>query len=110
MTKRPIDTGIYGSFAQKPSLIGIPWVLRVWKRNLTELPGLIAEIQSFYAGTHRQATRFILDHDVRYVVWSARERKDLDKWQSIMESIDSDYRWMEFSETPDSHVGLWIRR
>ena len=108
--KRPVDTGIYGSFAQKPSLIGIPWVLRVWKRNLTELPGLIAEIQSFYAGTHRQAKRFILDHDVRYVVWSARERKDLDKWQSIMESIDSDYRWMEFSETPDSHIGLWIRR
>jgi hypothetical protein len=107
---RPVDTGIYGSFAEKPSLVGLPWVLRVWKRNLTELPTLLSEINRFYAGTHPQATRFLLDHDVRYVVWSARERKDVDTWQSIMKSIDSDYRWMEFSSWPSSHVGLWIRR
>jgi hypothetical protein len=108
--KRPVDTGIYGSFAEKPSLVGIPWVLRVWKRNLTELPALLSEINRFYAGTHPQAMRFLLEHDVRYVVWSARERKDVETWQSIMKSIDSDYRWMEFSSRPNSHVGLWIRR
>jgi hypothetical protein len=108
--EHPIDTGIYGSFAQKPSLVGIPWVLRIWKRDLTELPGLIAEIDNFYAGTHKQAARFLADHDVRYIVWSSRESKDLERWQSIMESIESDFRWMEFSSAPDSHIGLWIRR
>ena len=96
--ERPNDTGIYGSFAQKPNLIGIPWVLRVWKRDLTELPALISEINNFYAGTHPKAARFLLDHNVRYVVWSVRESKDIEKWQSIMESIDSDYRWMELSD------------
>ena len=106
----PIDTGVYGSFAQKPNLVGIPWVLDVWKRDLTELPGLVAGIKSFYAGSNAQAARFLADHDVRYIVWSSRESKDLDKWQSIMRSIDDDFRWVEFSGTPDSHIGLWIRR
>ena len=103
--ERPNDTGIYGSFAQKPNLIGIPWVLRVWKRNLTELPALMLQINNFFAGTHPQAARFLLDHDIRYVVWSARESKDLEKWRSIMASIDDHYSWMEFSDAPDSHIG-----
>ena len=106
----PLDTGVYGSFAQKPNLVGIPWVLDVWKKDLTELPGLVAEVKSFYAGSHAQAARFLADHDVHYVVWSQREGKDLVKWQSIMHSIDEEFRWVEFSRGPDTHIGLWIRR
>ena len=79
--ERPVDTGIYGSLAQKPNVIGIPWVLRVWKRNLKELRALKSEINNFYAGTHTQPARFLADNDVRYVVWSARESRDLAKWQ-----------------------------
>ena len=104
------DTGIYGSFAQKPNLIGIPWVLRVWKRNIKELDDLGEAIEAFYDAAHPQAARFLADHNVRYVVWSIRERKDLEKWQSVMKSIEADYRWMEFSHRPDTHIGLWIRR
>ena len=106
----PRDTGIYGSFAQKPNVVGIPFLLDVWKRNLTELPALVAKIQSFYAGTLLDAERFLTDHDVRYVVWSVRESKNIDAWKSIMQAVDADYRWMEFSPTPEAHVGLWVRR
>ena len=106
----PRDTGIYGSFAQKPNVVGIPFLLDVWKRNLTELPALVAKIQSFYAGTLLDAERFLTDHDVRYVVWSIRESKNIDAWKSIMQAVDADYRWMEFSTTPEAHVGLWVRR
>lgn len=108
--ERPIDTGIYGSFAVKPSLVGVPWILNVWKRNLTELPGLIAEIKSFYAGSLKQAARFLAGHNVRYVVWSVRESRDLDTWRTIDDQIGSDFRWLEFSRAPDAHIGLWIRR
>jgi Uncharacterized membrane protein (DUF2298) len=108
--ERPVDTGIYGSFALQPNLVGIPWVLRVWKRDLTELPKLIHEIEMFYAGDHPQAARFLLDSNVRYVVWSAREGKDVETWQKIADAIDSDYRWMEFSRRRGPHIGLWIRR
>ena len=108
--ERPLDTGIYGSFARKPSLIGIPWVLRVWKRDLTELAGLMAEINSFYAGSHADAARFLDDHNIRYVVWSVRESKDTATWATIERSINGTFRWMEFSEKPDTHIGLWIRR
>ena len=31
--ERPIDTGIYGSFAQKPSLVGVPWILKFGKET-----------------------------------------------------------------------------
>lgn len=106
----PRDTGIYGSFAQKPNLVGLPYVLEVWKKDLPELPPLVAKIESFYAGTLLDAARFLSDHDVRYVVWSVRESKDIDAWKSIMQAIDADYRWMEFSTTPETHIGLWIRR
>ena len=109
--ERPIDTGIYGSFAQKPSVVGVPWILGVWKRDLVELPKIVADVKKFYAGDHPQTARFLADHDVRYIVWSLRESQDVAKWQSIMRSIESDFRWMEFSSNPDSqHVGLWIRR
>jgi hypothetical protein len=102
----PRDTGIYGSFAQKPNLVELPHALPVWKRDLPELPALVAQIKSFYGGTNAQAARFLTDHDVRYVVWSYRDARDLARWQAI----DADYRWMEFSATPEAHIGLWIRR
>jgi hypothetical protein len=106
----PRDTGIYGSFAQKPNLVGLPYVLEIWKKDLPELPALVAKIESFYAGTLLDAARFLTDHDVRYVVWSVRESKNIEAWQGIMQAIDADYRWMEFSTTPEAHIGLWIRR
>jgi hypothetical protein len=71
-------------------------LLGIWKRNLTELPALVAEVKSFYAGTLLDAERFLADHDVRYVVWSVREGKNIDAWKSIMQAVDADYRWMEF--------------
>ena len=107
---RPNDTGIYGSFALKPSLMGIPWVLRVWKRDLTELPSLMAEINSFYAGSHPNAARFLDDRNIRYVVWSVRESEDTATWAAIDNSISDTFRWMELSEKSDRHIGLWIRR
>ena len=79
----PRDTGIYGSFAQKPNVVGIPFLLDVWKRNLTELPALVAKIQSFYAGTLLDAERFLTDHDVRYAVWSIRESKNIDAGRAL---------------------------
>jgi hypothetical protein len=96
----PRDTGIYGSFAQKPNLVGLPYVLEVWKKDLPELPPLVAKIESFYAGTLLDAARFLTDHDVRYVVWSVRESKDPDAWKSIMQAIDADYRWWSFPPRP----------
>ena len=104
------DIGVYGSFAQKPNLVGLPYALEVWRKDLPELPGLVAKIESFYAGTLLDAARFLTDHDVRYVVWSVRESKDIEAWKSIMQAVDADYRWMEFSTAPEAHIGLWIRR
>jgi hypothetical protein len=106
----PIDTGIYASFAAKPSLVGVPYILDIWKKNLTELPALAAAVKTFYAGISPDAARFLTDHDVRYVVWSVRESEDLAAWQRIMESIDQAYRWVEFSDDPATHIGLWMRR
>jgi hypothetical protein len=106
----PRDTGIYGSFAVKPNVVGIPYVLEIWKRNVTELPGLVADVNGFYAGTLDHPLQFLADHDVRYVVWSLRESKNADAWQAINSGIGAGYRWVEFSNTPETHIGLWIRR
>jgi hypothetical protein len=46
---------------------------------------------------------------VSYVLWSPREGGDLEAWGRIDRAIAPGYRWMEFSASPDRHVGLWIR-
>ena len=33
-----MDTGIYATLAAKPSVVGVPYLLNVWKRGRTELP------------------------------------------------------------------------
>jgi hypothetical protein len=108
--KPPIDTGIYGSLAQKPDLVGIPWVLRVWQRNLPDLQHVVANVERFYGGTINDPTIFLTEQNVRYVVWSTREAGDMLIWESINLAIAREYRWIEFSSDPQRHVGLWERR
>src|SRR5262249_7182461 len=105
-----IDTGIYGSFSVKPNVVGIPWVLGVWKGAIPGLPDLIAEVQSFYRGRHPAPLELLKRHDVRYVVWSRREGQDLESWAALDLAIAGGYRWVEFSPTADRHVGLWVRQ
>ncbi|HYV89676.1 MAG TPA: DUF2298 domain-containing protein [Candidatus Polarisedimenticolia bacterium] len=106
----PKDTGIYGSLSGKPDLIGVPWILQVWDNRLTELPGLAANVGRFYRGQIPAALDFLGGFNVRYVVWSVRESTDLANWSAIDQAIEAHYAWMEFSATPDRHVGLWVRR
>jgi hypothetical protein len=108
--ERPRDTGIYGGLSGQPDLIGVPWIMLVWRPDLTELPVLISQVEKFYGGQQPEPLAFLGGHGIRYVVWSVRESADLAGWAAIDRSIAPDYRWMEFSSTPDRHVGLWIRR
>src|SRR6476660_5748891 len=90
----PRDTGIYGSFAQKPNVVGIPFLLDVWKRNLTELPALVAKIQSFYGGTLLDAERFLTDHDsATSSGLSARARTSMPGRASCRRSMPTTAGW-----------------
>lgn len=106
----PLDTGIYGSFSVKPSVVGIPWVINVWQRALPDLPHVVAEVGRFYRGESGPPLRFLSDMSVRYVVWSARENDQLTSWSAIDAAIGENYRWVEFSANPERHIGLWVRR
>ena len=106
----PKDTGIYGSLSGKPDLIGVPWIQQVWNNRLTELAGLAANVGRFYRGQIPAPLDFLNGFDIRYVVWSVRESTDLANWAAIDHVIEVRYAWMEFSATPDRHVGLWVKR
>lgn len=106
----PMDTGIYGSFSVKPNVVGIPWVLSVWKGHIPGLQDLVGDIGRFYRGQHPAPLDFLVRWEVRYVVWSKREGGDLQAWQSIDTAIAGRYRWIEYSPTAERHVGLWVRR
>jgi hypothetical protein len=108
--EHPMDTGIYGSLSGKPDLIGVPWIQRVWDNRLTELPGLAANVARFYRGQIHAPLDFLGGFNIRYVVWSVRESTDLANWAAIDQAIEAQYTWMEFSATPDRHIGLWVRR
>jgi len=108
--ERPKDTGIYGSFSGKPDLLGVPWILQVWNNRLTELPNLESDISHLFRGVHPAPLQFLTGFHVRYVVWSVRESTDMPDWAAIDRAINPDYAWVEFSSTPDRHVGVWARR
>jgi uncharacterized membrane protein len=108
--QRPVDTGIYGSFSGKANLVGVPWILQVWQGGMTELLGLVSKVQALYAGTLADPLGFLTGYDVRYVLWSLRESKDLTGWTTIDRAISPGYRWIEFAAEPGRHIGVWVRR
>ncbi len=106
----PIDTGIYGSFARKPNVVGIPWVVNVWQRNLPDLSYRAKAVEEFYGGSQHEPLRFLASREVRYIVWSARESRAAAAWTAIDAAIGDVFQWVEFSADPALHIGLWERR
>lgn len=105
--ERPIDSGIYASFALQRSVLGVPWILRVWRDDLTELPGLIAEIEHFYAGTHPAPLDLLRRTQARYVLWMRREQAlRPEAWERLQGALAADYVWLDYGEGGD-RVGLW---
>jgi len=81
-----------------------------WQAVFGETPRAVRLPIETFGYQYAIGVRFLTDHDVRYVVWSIRESNNIDAKKSIMQAVDADYRWMEFSTTPEAHVGVWVRR
>jgi hypothetical protein len=108
--ERPIDNGIYAGFALQRSVVGVPWILRGWRGELSELTPLLADIRSFYAGTHKAPLDFLRATGARYVLWMRREERSRPEvWATLQASLAPDYVWLEYAQDADEHVGLWRR-
>lgn len=108
--ERPIDSGIYAGFALQRSVVGVPWILHGWRDGLTELDSLVAEVQSFYAGTHPAPLEFLRANDARYVLWMPREAKaHAEVWDGLRAALAPEYLWLEFAPEAGEHAGVWRR-
>ncbi|KAF0814761.1 hypothetical protein IGB42_00816 [Andreprevotia sp. IGB-42] len=104
------DGTVYAIFAVKPSLLGWPSHLMTWHGNVPEAWIVRDGIRSFYAGTLPDARTWLLAHDVRYIVWNAKDTANTAAWSKWQQEIGSSYAWLNFSQAGQPPVGFWVRR
>lgn len=104
------DSTIFAAFSAKPTLMGWPMHLVTWHGHSDQIWATRDAIRSFYAGTHTDALAWLRRHQVRYVVWSAREaREQPQAWERLREALAPAYDWHPVSAPDQAPVGLWIR-
>ncbi|MDF3036198.1 MAG: hypothetical protein K0S28_1472 [Paucimonas sp.] len=102
--------GAYAAFSGKPALMG-------WQGHLSNLRGHMAlidnrraEISHFYSGEMQQALEWLLDNEVRYVVWNATDSVRADVWEKRNTELAPRFMWRRFSNSYEPQIGLWVRR
>ena len=100
---------LYALYSQQPSLLGWPNHVSLWHGAPQEVWLINQQIKDFYLGHHPAALPWLLQSKVRYIVWGRPESTSA-AWQSIQQAIGSQYHWQPFLETPDTRVGVWIRK
>lgn len=98
-------------FSSQRSLLG--WVdhERVWRGYRTDLAATFEQIGNFYTGKLPNSTAWLLQNQVRYVLWLKRDNiEPYDAFDTINAQIQGQYDWKEFSAAGQIRVGMWVRR
>jgi uncharacterized membrane protein len=104
------DSGVYAAFAAKPSLLGWPLHQITWRGPVDEVWLLRDQIHAFYDGTLPKPDAWLLAHDVRYIVWNARDAQTADVWERWQQALQPSYYWRPFGNAAGKALGLWVRR
>lgn len=110
-------SGAYGRtsalalFAGQPALLG--WADHEWGWRGGPRPVRLRaeQVGAFYAGVLPDSLSWLLQHDVRYIVWGAAEEGLAPAaFNPIMQQIGSRYYWQALPGASDERSGLWIRQ
>ncbi|MDD5249057.1 MAG: DUF2298 domain-containing protein [Rhodocyclaceae bacterium] len=101
----------FALFAGKPALLGWADHEWLWRGSPAHVRLLADEVSAFYSGSLPDSLAWLLQHDVRYVVWQAEDNQFAPAaFSAIAQQIGSRYGWQPFQVTGDYRIGLWIRR
>jgi hypothetical protein len=100
---------LFALYSNQPSLMGWPAHLGVWHNNSPDTWLMRQQFIDFYKGTMPDALGWLLQHNVRYVVWGHTERYATN-WQQMHDTLAGRYDWQPFVNSANDHVGVWVRR
>ena len=100
---------LYALFSNQRSLMGWPHHLNVWHPGQQQIWLLNEQVREFYRAEMAQPAAWLLQNQVRYVVWG-RPEAALPQWEKLNQAIASQYAWRSFMQTDGSRIGVWERR
>ena len=100
---------LFALYADQPSLMGWPSHVSLWHNAAPDVWIMRQEIIDFYKGSQPDPLGWLLQHNVRYVVWGHTERYAAN-WQQMHDTLAGRYDWQPFLNSTNDHVGVWVRR
>lgn len=103
------DSGIYSAFAAKPTVLGWPSHVSLWRGGISRVWHLKDDIQRFYAGNMIDPEKWLLANKIQYIVWNTNDIKQPNTWKKISNAIVDNYYWISFQPRHLSPIGFWVR-
>jgi len=105
------EASVLGVFANKQALVGWPTQETIWHTEQTEIDLRMNQVNAFYEGTMDDPLTWLLDNNVRYILWLQRDNNDKNyKFTPLWQKIRSRYTWRHFyGNDEDWAVGFWER-
>jgi uncharacterized membrane protein len=111
ITLENTEASVIGVFANKQALVGWPTQENIWRAGQTEIEQRMGEVNDFYADKMRDPLAWLLQNNVRYVLWLQRDNDNQNcRFAPLWRKIGSRYTWRHFyGNDGDWAVGFWER-
>ena len=103
--------GAYSAFAGKPLWLGWPLHEVTWRGQLPEIWQRRDAQRALFEARLEDVLPYLRAQRVDYIVWSAREARDLREHHAKLSAqLSADFHWHELARDGDRPIGVWARR
>lgn len=99
------QTSAYALFSNKPSLVGWYAHESQWRGEPSFIRQRGYDAQAFYKGQLNNSLAWLLQNNVRYIVWSKNHNNS---YQKIHQQIKSSYHFVMIKNDGKTKHGLWV--
>ncbi len=105
------DATALAIFGNKQAYMGWPVQEGIWREFRTEVRYRVSKVNDFYAGNMADPLAWLLENNVRYVLWLQKDNDNLNaRFLPLWGKIRSRYVWNHYAGNDgDWAVGFWER-
>jgi uncharacterized membrane protein len=101
----------FALFSGKPALLGWADHEWMWRGSPNHVRMMGEQINAFYLGNKSDSLDWLLQNNVRYIIWGAEENgRSPSAFANIQQMISRYYYWKEFYNAGDYRVGIWVNK